>query len=283
MKLLVLALTCLAVFSAAVSAQPVLSSWKRVQPTGEEFSVETPIELTVVGSDRQGARRHMVKLNDAYFYVFSEPLNARFYLGAVNGFLTASGQDKIDLATEDTPVSREFLDPHGYYQCVTAVRTASRVYIAQTVAKDRDDISAKRFISSFAIGESRQALTSASHPPEEIRLVERAAPAAGLASGSATTAPAPAAGTNEALKILSKARPHYTDLARIYGIEGSIIVRVNFLENGSIGSVVPAKTLPFGLTESAVEAARKITFTPAIYNGAPITVAKSVEFIFAIF
>jgi TonB family protein len=85
------------------------------------------------------------------------------------------------------------------------------------------------------------------------------------------------------LTILSKARPSYTDLARVYEIEGKVILRVTFLATGEIGSLTPVTTLPFGLTNQAMAAARRITFEPKVVNGTPVNVTRQVEYSFSIF
>jgi TonB family protein len=90
-------------------------------------------------------------------------------------------------------------------------------------------------------------------------------------------------GESKGIRILSKARPGYTDFARIYQIDGNVILRVTFLASGQIGSISAVKTLPFGLTNQAIEAARRIQFEPAIMKGTPVSVVKQVEYMFSIF
>ena len=85
------------------------------------------------------------------------------------------------------------------------------------------------------------------------------------------------------LMILSKPRPAYTEEARSNNIQGTVILKVAFLGNGSIGMVQPVKSLPNGLTEQAIEAAKRIKFKPAGENGVGKTVIKSVEYTFRIY
>lgn len=85
------------------------------------------------------------------------------------------------------------------------------------------------------------------------------------------------------LRLLSKPTPTYTDEARKNGASGSVKLRVTFLDSGTIGDVIPLNTLPDGLTESAVEAAKSIKFQPATKNGTPVTVVKLVEYSFTTF
>ena len=85
------------------------------------------------------------------------------------------------------------------------------------------------------------------------------------------------------LKILSKPRPSYTDLARMYGIQGTVTLRVTFLTNGNIGAVSIVSKLLFGLTNNSISAAKRINFEPPIKDGAAYTVTKILQFTFTIY
>ena len=90
-------------------------------------------------------------------------------------------------------------------------------------------------------------------------------------------------GSTNSVKFLIKPPPRYTDLARKNNAEGSVMLRVTFLSNGGIGSVSVATALPFGLTEAAIAAAKKIVFLPARRNGVKHSVTKAVRYTFTIF
>ena len=89
-------------------------------------------------------------------------------------------------------------------------------------------------------------------------------------------------GTN-AVQILSKPKPAYTNAARQNQTQGKVSLRVTFLASGHIGSVKPVKSLPDGLTEQAMVAALNIKFEPATKDGEPVTVTKTVEYNFTIY
>jgi TonB family protein len=86
-----------------------------------------------------------------------------------------------------------------------------------------------------------------------------------------------------AMVITSKPRPNYTDEARTNNVQGTVRLRVTFLASGQIGSVSPVTTLPHGLTEQAIAAARNIRFEPMKVNGVPQNVTKQVEYTFSIY
>lgn len=83
--------------------------------------------------------------------------------------------------------------------------------------------------------------------------------------------------------VVSKIPPNYTDAARRENVTGDVKLRVTFLADGSIGAVSPVNSLPFGLTEQAIAAAKKLTFLPARKNGKKISVAKLVQYSFKIY
>ena len=85
------------------------------------------------------------------------------------------------------------------------------------------------------------------------------------------------------IRILSKPRANYTDMAKKNGVEGIVRLRVTFLASGKIGSISPFLALPDGLTEQAIAAARKIKFEPATRNGIPINTVKIVEYNFSLY
>jgi TonB family protein len=96
-------------------------------------------------------------------------------------------------------------------------------------------------------------------------------------------APAVKKGPSKKLEVLFKPRPNYTDEARKAGIQGVVRLRVTFLADGTIGSIVPLNNLGYGLTEQAIIAAKQIRFNPELRDGRPVTVTRVVEYNFTIY
>jgi TonB family protein len=93
--------------------------------------------------------------------------------------------------------------------------------------------------------------------------------------------PGPANGVEE-IVIVAKVKAHYTDMARPRNIQGSVTLRVVFLNNGALGAVTPVSGLPYGLTEQAIAAAKKIVFLPRKTNGTTTNVTRTVQYVFSI-
>ncbi|HEY7181538.1 MAG TPA: energy transducer TonB, partial [Blastocatellia bacterium] len=83
--------------------------------------------------------------------------------------------------------------------------------------------------------------------------------------------------------ILYREKAKYTEEARQNKIQGVVTLQVVFHVNGSISDIKVIRGLPDGLTEKAIEAAKKIRFNPAVKNGTPVSVRGSLEFSFNLY
>lgn len=71
------------------------------------------------------------------------------------------------------------------------------------------------------------------------------------------------------VEITFKPRPVYTDEGRQLKIEGEVLIDVVFSASGQVRIVKVMSGLGHGLDESAVRAAEKIQFKPALRDGHP--------------
>jgi TonB family protein len=70
-------------------------------------------------------------------------------------------------------------------------------------------------------------------------------------------------------RILETPLAEYTAEARATKTHGDVRLRLVLAADGTVKNVFPIKPLSHGLTESAMKAARQITFEPAVRNGKP--------------
>lgn len=89
---------------------------------------------------------------------------------------------------------------------------------------------------------------------------------------SATTNTASSAATRVDTKPvrLSAPTPRYTDAARANGVQGSVLLRVLVADDGNVNAVRVVRGLPDGLTEQAIDVARRSKFKPAMKDGKPV-------------
>ena len=105
----------------------------------------------------------------------------------------------------------------------------------------------------------------------------------GTGDGTGGAPPAKVVAVTTPLVILAKPRAQYTDEARQNQVQGTVVLKVTLLANGTIGSVVPMSRLGYGLTEKAIAAAHEIKFEPKKLNGIPQSVTKTIEYNFNIY
>ncbi|HEU4768198.1 MAG TPA: energy transducer TonB [Pyrinomonadaceae bacterium] len=84
-------------------------------------------------------------------------------------------------------------------------------------------------------------------------------------------------------RLLSKPEPHYTEEARRNQIIGTVMLQVVFSSAGEVVQIRAVRTLPFGLTERAIAAAREIKFVPAVKGGRPVSVYMQLEYNFNLY
>jgi TonB family protein len=85
------------------------------------------------------------------------------------------------------------------------------------------------------------------------------------------------------VRILSKPEPQYTEEARQKLIQGTVVLSALFGANGEVSGIQVVRPLSYGLTESAIEAAKQIKFVPAEINGKRTSVRMNVEYEFRMF
>jgi TonB family protein len=83
--------------------------------------------------------------------------------------------------------------------------------------------------------------------------------------------------------ILHREKAKYTEEARQNRIQGTVVLSVVLGADRQIHDIRTVHGLPHGLTETAIEAARRIRFNPAILNGRTVSVRATLEFNFALY
>ncbi|MGA9529693.1 MAG: energy transducer TonB [Terriglobales bacterium] len=81
-------------------------------------------------------------------------------------------------------------------------------------------------------------------------------------------------------EITFKPRPVYTDEGRQLKVEGEVLLDVMFTANGQIKVVKVVRGLGHGLDESAIRAAEKMQFKPALRDGRPADFEAVVHVVF---
>ena len=85
------------------------------------------------------------------------------------------------------------------------------------------------------------------------------------------------------VRVLSKPEPQYTEEARRNQIIGTVVLRAVFSKTGEVANIRAVSSLPFGLTERAIAAARQIRFLPATKDNLPVSVHMQLEYNFNLY
>jgi TonB family protein len=85
--------------------------------------------------------------------------------------------------------------------------------------------------------------------------------------------------------ITAKPQPSYTESGRQNQIQGGVRLQAILDRSGSIREirVLSGAELGHGLPEQAIAAARKITFTPAVKDGRPVSVQVTLQYYFSLY
>lgn len=84
-------------------------------------------------------------------------------------------------------------------------------------------------------------------------------------------------------RIIARPKATYTDEARQKNIQGAVRLKITLLASGQIGPITPVTRLPYGLTEQAIAAARRIQFEPKKVNGVPQSIVITYDYTFTIY
>ena len=84
-------------------------------------------------------------------------------------------------------------------------------------------------------------------------------------------------------RLTSKPEPTYTETARRYKVEGTVILKAVFDGGGNVSRIFIVNALPCGLTEQAVKAAHKIKFIPATLDNKPVSMWIQLEYNFHLY
>jgi len=85
------------------------------------------------------------------------------------------------------------------------------------------------------------------------------------------------------VRLISKPEPSYTGQAKMEQITGTVVLKCDFASDGTVTNIRVVSGLPKGLTEKAIEAARKIKFIPATKDGKNVSMWMQLEYNFNLY
>jgi len=248
--------------------------WRRYTVKDEEFSVSLPTlpVLTTTQAPRKSdrklrfVRRLRTTLNDVYFTIdaFENPNPQQSVeefvdeLGPVSEYkfdpatkrhLTIDGFDGTEYSSAD----------NGFIVMVQFLATEKHLYRFAAIGREAQRRTMMEFFSSIKLG---KALGGVEVSEDTDRIY----------AGREVDVKA---------RIVKMPEAGYTKAARKNGIEGTVVLKTVFAKNGEVRNIRVITGLPDGLTEQAIEAAKKVKFTPAMKDGKPVSMWMQLEFNFS--
>lgn len=83
-------------------------------------------------------------------------------------------------------------------------------------------------------------------------------------------------------RLLKIVQPQYTADAMRAKVQGVVVLECIVMPDGTVGETRVKKSLPFGLDEEAIKAARQWRFSPGVRQGEPVPVVINIELSFSL-
>lgn len=83
--------------------------------------------------------------------------------------------------------------------------------------------------------------------------------------------------------IIYRDRAPYTPQAKENKVQGTVVLSILYGADGTISDIQVVRGLPDGLNESAIAAAKRIRFQPAMQNGKPVSVRGDISYNFTLY
>ena len=285
-----LTLTCCLVlfFASALHAQTAATakpvSWQRYKVGGEVFSVALPI-LPAMHINRrwlEGAKepRREVQLGSyadgiAYVvYLIENPSPKQ----SLQGFIAAHSRWNVDNGRDvnrDGVAGKAFVSAEPGDGMAQFFASEDRLYEFSVLGAPAEDERVTKFFSSISFGKTKdaeEAIEGPGLPFEEQRPADESLNKTFV--GRETTRKA---------RLAMKPEPAYTEEARQNAITGTVVLKCIFRYDGSVVNIITVSGLPYGLTQRAIEAARRIKFIPAVKDGTHVSMWMQLEYNFNLF
>jgi len=277
-------LTFLIVCSVDAQTRTQASLWLRYTVKGEEFSVTLPVEPEMKTSDvflarLQKSRLERVveaKAGDLVYriYVYENPKPRQ----SLKDFVTEqTTRSDLDLVFEsDVTIGkfsgkqysshdRDFLSTEQYFA------TEGRLFRFVVNGATAEHANAKQFFASVLLGKKQEGV-------EVLEGEQTSQASGGIGPGLFV-----GKDVDTKARLISKPEPTYTAAARNHQVIGTVVLKVVFASSGKVTNIRVGQALPDGLTERAIEAARKIKFIPATKEGKYVSMWMQLEYNFNLY
>lgn len=278
-----------------VNSQGSETEWQRVSPQGEEFSILTPAPPTFMKYDASSLLRDYEEkiLEHRYYSAY-----AADFIFVIESYKAARPQrllkDLGENSSQGLTLEREVtisgvsgkqyrFETTNYYKEKLTFVTKQHVYLITLAARDENDASLAKFLSSLMLGDK----ISAPVTGDALNVKESEAYKNALANASGAVQPEGQAlspkNVSRKAMIVTRPEPTYTDDARQMQLTGTVVLRGIFDADGQVKNIRVVSGLGGGLTEKAIEAALSIRYFPAEKDGQRVSQYIQIEYNFNLY
>ena len=258
--------------------------WKLYTIGGEDFSVAlpaTPVRHTNYEYLKEIDKTRRVYSVGAYadgvvyvIYVFENPKSAQSLASFLND-REISSADLSDV-TLDGFSGKKLTRDDSMRQFFA---TKDRLYEFKAMGASLDDPRMTTFFSSVSLHQKKDSLKIDDGFTPPFKAPASPEPANSDAAEKVFTGKE----VQKKIRLGMKPEPSYTEEARQNAVTGTVVLRCVFRSNGSVTDIRLMTGLPFGLSERAIAAARKIKFIPAIKDGKFVSMWMQLEYNFNLY
>ena len=284
-KQLFLLTVTLLLISTGVQGQP--APWKLYTIGGEDFSVALPAVPVLDKSYEQldnGTKRRRIFSMGAYadgvVYVITVVENPdsrqtlESFLKSRTVNVNAGTNTELDL--NGFPGRKLTLDDMIWQ----FFATKNRLYEFRAMGAPLDDPRMTTFFSSLSLHSKNDSIEVVDGPVIPNKLPADFEPGRPNTEFEKAFTPKD---VDKRVRLGMKPAPSYTEDARANNLTGTVVLKCVFASNGFVTSVRTVSGLPYGLTERAIAAAKKIKFIPAIKDGKFVSTAMQLEYNFNLY
>jgi len=288
MKRILLSASLLILVATVVLGQQP-EAWKRYTVKGEAFSVIFPTLPAMATSkefvDRMGKLRRQRLLGayaDGVVYTASCYLNPNqelledFIEQEIFTHSTFDRTSEKDLKRNGFS-GKQYFAPDKVPGTVQIFSTGNSVYRFQVFGAPTDDTRVQQYFSSIVLGKN----ASGNEVSDGFGIPYESESKAQTDENNAN--PLLSRQVDRKPVVVLKPDPMYTEEARQSRITGTVVLKVLFASDGSVVNIRAISALPYGLTEKAIEAARKIKFVPAMKDGKFVSIWMQLEYNFNLY
>ena len=274
-KLSLLALILILLSFLPASAQQGPDSWKRYTVPKQEFSVALPTlpAMTYYPPSKDNPWQIMIgAYADGVIYtvVVSENMRGR---GSLSDFIAEQTRHFASNDVTEKPVvvnglaGKEYSLSNSRFQFF-ADRNAFYCFGVLNAAVDHPG--AKTFLSSIVFGQKQDGIAVTEGPGTPYHQDTDEV----LYTGK---------DVEKKARLGMKPEPRYTEAARKNQVTGTVVLKAVFTSAGNVSNIRTVSSLPNGLTENAIAAARKIKFIPAMKDGHYVSMWMQLEYNFNLY